>query len=124
MNQQQIIDSIGKREVRFRAYRHVDPSFEVKGWTEDAVYNGSDWIPKSQLFGVVQYTGLKDKNGKEIWEGDILSGAWGFVGCVHFDGDYLQYRFVMGREIDYYGLNRIEVVGNIFENPELLPSES
>lgn len=76
---------------------------------------------------LMQYTGLKDKNGKEIYEGDIVKGsAYGkeiYTGVVEF----YDASFVM--RIDgnkgYYRLNKmtfqeLEVVGNIYENPELL----
>jgi uncharacterized phage protein (TIGR01671 family) len=71
-----------------------------------------------------QFTGLTDKNGKRIFEGDICKGAWGTMFQVVYDDCYLGFRAIvksgLSVSIDYYGLDRIEVIGNIHDNPELL----
>ena len=73
---------------------------------------------------VGQYTGLCDKNGKKIFEGDIIKGAWGVVVQVVYDECYLGFLarndMLFQHGIDYYGLDKIEVIGNIHDNPELL----
>ena len=78
---------------------------------------------------VGQYTGLTDKNGKTIFEGDIVKGHWGTLFAIFYDETRLQLRtrsqLGIGRDIDYYqGYNDIEVIGNIYDNPELLRSET
>jgi len=91
---------------------------------EDAKGYWEDVIPET----VGQFTGLYDKNGKRIFEGDIVKGAWNTVFVVYYDECYLQFRSKKadgyGRELDYYGeSNTCEVIGNIHDNPELLERE-
>ena len=71
---------------------------------------------------LMQYTGLKDKNGKEIYEGDILEWFNDLTGSTHRGVvRFTQGGFYCG---DYY-LYAIKcylpvIIGNIYENPELL----
>ena len=70
-----------------------------------------------------QFTGLKDKNGIEIYEGDILRDKFGiykvdwtnWVGEIIFVND-IQDAF----NLSEFGVENSEIIGNIFENPELL----
>ena len=80
-----------------------------------------------------QFTGLCDKNGKKIWENDILMAhldeshpedaayetvEWSVAGWVgHETGS------IGGQYLDKFDLEHYEVVGNIFDNPELLQEE-
>ena len=117
-----------KREIKFRAWdgeQMISPDYiDRKGfacWKENSIPTSTD--------RVMQYTGLKDKNGKEIYEGDIVkdglsprvvefkqhqSSSYG-----HGDSSTTWYTgfafyFWGGLEGD------VEVIGNIHENPELL----
>ena len=78
-----------------------------------------------------QYTELKDKNEKEIYEGDIVKINDEIIAKVIWDNDYLGYFLYANEEnsidsfengeqplYDYWG--SIEVIGNIYDNPELL----
>ena len=80
---------------------------------------------------IMQYTGLKDKNGKEIYEGDILKYKFPYdrrlkhVSLVKFIETEASFglKDIYGNEIPLYRItanNYFEVVGNIYENPELL----
>ena len=81
-----------------------------------------------------QYTGLTDKNGKRIWENDICDRKEKYPEIVVFnEGDWqLDYSYVFGKEIHsdacnlgFYVCERncVEVVGNIFDNADLLEME-
>ena len=69
---------------------------------------------------VMQFTWLLDKNGKEIYEGDIVKIEDQFWG-VYRDESYLEY-FIMNWESNepMYSYAHYEVVGNIYETPELI----
>lgn len=69
---------------------------------------------------VGQLTGLKDRNGKEIYFKDIVKDPSGNYFVVEWDDQEM--RIVLKRQDTLYGFNvpSYEVVGNVFENPELL----
>lgn len=86
--------------------------------------NNSVEISADERYIFSEYTGLKDKNGKEIYEGDILFES--------FREEYFKVVFENGSfraEADGYSLDLedyddiCEVVGNIYENPELMEDE-
>lgn len=149
------------REVKFRAWIG-----ELSKWADSVcVYNDSSWYAELDNIGgygedgggvLVQYTGLKDKNGVDIYEGDVVDCYWlAELGVCEIDCQYKGVvRFVDCRfEISFpdkafirnigddgiYSATELEltymshdddfaveyeVIGNIYENPELLESDN
>ena len=122
------------REYKFRAYdlqrrrmRYDITGFEFFNNGEmSGVFIGGDLYDEKEI-AIMQYTGLHDKNGKEIYEGDILQidvdKAWvmwndkyGYFQLVPI-GDYYFDSDVIGQALEY---TKPEVIGNIYENKELL----
>lgn len=127
------------REIKFRAWDK-----ERKRWTN---YSIADDLPRfydkhtgcwktdreGERFILCQYTGLKNYNGKEIYEGDIVKseGFFGWIGLAKYldnnqsfvfeaiDKNYRGSRLSLGRFEQY-----VKILGNIYENPELLEEVS
>lgn len=117
-------------ETKFRLYSKYRGMSPSKTFKEFCLNTDNRFLTLPDLV-VMQYTGLKDKNGKEIYEGDIISYKYyrGFSGGekeiiakVEFiDGCFGFYEFV--GYFNRYDLNESKVIGNIYENPELLKDE-
>ena len=98
------------------------------------IYQQEPTVEKYPVYAdtVGQYTGMKDKNGKRIFEGDIIdfsdrSYSDGY-GVVRYDAEGTEFEFVY--DDLYEGLGRcyypedVEVIGNIYDNPELLKGKN
>ncbi len=74
---------------------------------------------------IMEYTGLKDKNGRDIYEGDLLKDDAG-IGEVEWVQEHCSFMIFTREPSFYYNLESdgqlkvSEVIGNIYENPELL----
>lgn len=127
------------REIKFRAW------CDVNGMTDCFcihasglfAYSNTDWVVDEEKPILMQYTGLKDKNGKEIYEGDILMPGKReirFGDFISLDEDGIPFSQGNGfyticheihmRPMPFSFAHRqsedCEVVGNIHQNPELL----
>ena len=125
------------REIKFRAWSkllnkmlsHEDLNKTLKNLTK-IEYIAGIFLPLNSDVEVMQYTGLKDSNGNEIYEGDIVKIEDYFgediIGRVIYDEATAGYVFHKGNERNYFQMTLdLEgyvhyVIGNIYENPELL----
>ena len=121
------------REIKFKAIRKYDNKvFEVMslGIAEEEIMSWDEeesnilHIPFDEI-ELMQYAGLKDKNGKEIYEGDIVkyndAGGETHTRVIKYDDEMGAFCCDRGAYVDYFTCMReIEVLGNIYENPELL----
>lgn len=111
-----------QREIKFRAWDSKSQRMYYQGEPdlEDIQsffyhYNDSDEL--------MQFTGLSDKNGKEIYEGDILKSSPYSIGAVLFrNGVFLSEENRDGEPFCYpaFHFSISEIIGNIYENPELM----
>ena len=108
------------REIKFRAWDKT--AAEMIGQFNVGVGGNSD----GKYYNIMQYTGLKDKNGKEIYEGDICwayeIGIGNLNRVIEFnEGSFcLIHANTLSSELRGWKTDYIEVIGNIYQNPELL----
>ena len=86
------------------------------------LFGNQVWISLIEQGDLLQYTGLKDKNGKEIYAGDILKyqSNGRLSDPIAFPEDYT---WVKAHTQDTRWQSAVEVIGNRYENPELLQSK-
>ena len=130
---------------KFRAYdsgslsRMYQPDEVMVGngdiWIIDEDSVAGEWIVNNDIH-LMQSTGLKDKNGKEIFEGDIITNGKDVMSIKRHDtlGFYIDFKgkidFIAdGADLEDFEEDAkeiadiIEIIGNVYENPELLEVE-
>lgn len=95
-------------------------------WIIDEDSVAGDWIVNNDLY-LMQSTGLKDKNGKEVFVGDIIKCTRGCLHEVYIEKEYggtyfggMPAVYLKDLREGYAWTEHEEIIGNIYENPELL----
>lgn len=132
-----------EREIKFRGWavngrKMVDLKAITPLALDKGVLDEGDglFIPFRNDIKLMQFTGLKDKSGKEIYEGDLVTNTITKSVFANYDGEY-KYKLVTDvaitvvrfdskwcsfRFTDANEWGTFEVIGNIWENPELIPA--
>jgi hypothetical protein len=124
------------RDIKYRAWDIQDKQMlhDINLFTAKANEKAQAWentlhwtiSVDHKRFKIMQYTGLKDKNGVEIYEGDIFRGAGAYVvwndklACWAFTFQNDENPSTPLFMSDHTQLKDVEVIGNIYANPELL----
>ena len=121
------------KEIKFRVWntetnKMITNVKEMGVFALQSIYSIDEFlvIPTNEKYPLMQYTGLKDKNGVEIYEGDIIKYDFNELNYrIEFlNAEFIARRFYENIENLYptefdYG-KECEVIGNIYENKELL----
>lgn len=114
------------REIKFRAWNAPLKKMEYNSLNAIG-FDGRVYYGNADITGffenIMQYTGLKDKNGRAIYEGDVYhQGDTNILYVVEYKGASFVGKQI--RSSSYAGLehwkDRIEVIGDVYRNPDLL----
>ena len=127
------------KQVKFRAWeKKIKEMIEVYDidFAGGIINFNTAWRGLEEV-ELMQYTGLKDKNGKEKYFDDIVKITWRkdtdsylqqgddhiekeFIARIDWNVDRIVYRLANGKILSFPSNAKFEVIGNIYENPELL----
>lgn len=122
---------LGTVRFKFRAFNHV----AKKMYAENKLGDVFKWQNEGQVQTIMQFTGLLDKKGKEIWEGDIVEAILNIHGKetdLKFKAKIFYNSNIGSFQISYkniddhfvndeiWGRYFLEVIGNVYESPDLL----
>lgn len=111
------------REIKFRVWDKISKPNKIKTWGQlQAQYNNISQVFNSEGFELMQYTGLKDKRGNEIYEGDIIQLDGDNVTQIIWHEGSFRYIYWGYMTLTKCVAEEVEVIGNIYENIELLNS--
>jgi hypothetical protein len=115
------------REIKFRCWDKIEKKMWIPIINEKGIPCKKHPLTRllivmdgELLDPIMQYTGLKDKNGKEIYEGDIVKNSSGELGEIKWINKISSFEvdmFILGRQCMQ---DNLEIIGNIYEDPELL----
>lgn len=117
------------REIEFRGKRIIDDTWIYGGYikthrTNKSLIGGTSRFCKIKPETLGQYTGLKDKNGTKIFEGDVVNmlNITDYPMQIKWSKKWA--RFIFYNLVDKTEMNlfteQCEVIGNIYDNPELI----
>ena len=119
------------KDIKFRAWDSL--ANKMYNWSELLNQNLKNifTIPEQCGYSLMQYTGLKAKNGIEIYEGDIVKFRFkedreefpDLIGYIEYQSTFAAFRIMSNQgsfKIDITEIKFIEVIGNIYDNKNLL----